>query len=559
MGSKSKDKANKTDPSAIPLQSPLVDDDAIAAIRDGRVDALVFSGTDGSQVFTLSGSENGYRLFVESMSEGAATVADDGTILYCNRMLAQMAGRPLEKMMGGNVRELFSDEGREVFAAAFRSALEGSSKVELQLAGHGMPVLVSLRAFREFGARAMCMVVTDLTEQKRHAELVSTGELARTILEQSAQAIAVCDTHGRVILASKALEELCGCQPALQRFDDLLPIELLPDNPDESGGRPFSVSQVLAGQSYRMAEVRLHRSDVDDGLFLLTANPLPLPSTQEQGCVVTLFDIRERKRSEDALRKAERLAATGRLAAVIAHEINNPLESVMNLLYLIHVDPSLDPRVAHYAQLAQAELARVAHITKQTLAFHRESNTPTRFAIGTLIESVLYLCSARARAKEIDLIQDLRCQDEIYGHPSELSQVLANIIGNAIEACQPGGRVWLRVQRRTEAGATRRRGVRILDGDTGPGVPVRDRHRIFEPLYTTKGEKGTGLGLWVSQGIIQKHDGTIRAWSSSRPERSGTVFAIFLPDRPEVRTMPSTSGQSAGTAETPHQRQAKVG
>ena len=555
MGSKGRDKGRRKPPAdAAGARPPWIDDDAMSAIRKGRVDALVFSGDAGNQVFTLSGSENAYRLFVESMNEGAATVAADGTILYCNRSLANLAGLPLERALGGNVHALLPPEELGIFDAAFEMAQRDAAKVELHIAKPDgrVPVLISLRSFSEFGARATCMVVTDLTEQKRHEELVSTGELARTILEQSAQAIAVCDSNGRVILASKVLHQLCQRNPILQQFDELLPLQLQVDGVISEG---FSVAKVLAGRSFRSVEVALVRPGGEPRLFLLTANSLALPSSEASGCVVTLFDIEERKRSEEALRKSERLAATGRLAAVIAHEINNPLESVTNLLYLIHCDKSLSPELAQYVHVAEAELSRVAHITKQTLAFHRESSEPAALEVSTLIESVAYLFASQLQAKEVELLRDIRYYGEVHGYPSELRQVLANFLSNALEACGSRGRVWLRVRRSVERKPPHREGLRIIVADNGPGIARHDLHRIFEPFFTTKGEKGTGLGLWVSQGIVQKHAGSIQVWSSIGPKRRGTVFSVFLPDMPKVRSIDWRSERSASD----QQRQARVG
>ena len=559
MGAKGRDKGRKKELPGpeIPAGTSWMDDDAINAIRNGRVDALVFSGQQGSQIFTLSGSENGYRLFVESMSEGAATIAADGTILYCNRTLADLLDSRLEQVMGSNVQEWVPERERGLFGAIFTSSRQDAAKVELSLvtrSGKAVPALVSLRAFREFGSRAFCMVVTDLTEQKRHEDLISTAKLSRTILEQSGQAIAVCDTDGRVILASRVLHELCGRNPLLQLFDELLPLQIQANDAGTSGSRQFSVSEVLAGRSFRTIEVALRRSDGENGLYLLSANSLPLPSSNENGCVVTLFDIEERKRSEEALRNSERLAATGRLAAVIAHEINNPLESVVNLLYLIQCDPSLSAQVAEFVQTAQAELGRVAHITRQTLAFHRESSEPTELEVSALIESIVYLHSPRMVANEIDLVRDLRYQGALRGYQSELRQLLSNILGNAIEACGRNGRVWLRVYRAIEHTAARRQGVRIVIADSGPGIAGRDRHRIFEPFFTTKGEKGTGLGLWVSQGIVQKHRGSLRVWSSTRPGRTGTVFSVFLPDVAKVRSIDWKAHRTAASSGDPKSR-----
>ena len=293
-------------------------------------------------------------------------------------------------------------------------------------------------------------------------------------------------------------------------------------------GRPLALAEIINGQTLRSAEVTCRRRNGESCHMLLSASPLRLPN-QGTGCVVTLFNIEERKQAEEALRRSERLAATGRLAATIAHEINNPLESVTNLLFLIGVQPELPPQVKQYAELAQSELARVAYITKQTLAFHRESAEPVLVNVRELIDSVVYLHGQSVRDKRLKVERELRFKGQVRGFPNELRQVLANLLANAIEASPEGARLRVRTYRSRAWKREGRRGVRIVVADTGGGITPAQRERIFEPFYTTKGEKGTGLGLWVSQGIVQKHGGFIRMRSRSAGKRRGTVFCVFLP------------------------------
>src|SRR5690242_80782 len=505
-------------------------EDALAAIQAGQIDALVISSPRGKELLTLAGAENGYRAFVEAMTEGAVTASHDGTILYCNRAFAELVGRPLETVIGSSMFALVSPEERDVFEALLRSSQQNRGRAEMRLSGGDgtlVPVLVSLTNFQEYGSRAICMVVTDLTEQKRQEQVIEAGRLPRLILDQAMEAIAVCDSTGCIILASKALHELCGCNPLLRPFDEVVSL-------DEPGGQrenktKFHLSSVLRGDRYRCEEVLVRVEGREPVHMLLSAGPIMLPGAEAAGCVVTLFDIEDRKRAEDALRRTEKLAATGRLAAMIAHEINNPLEAITNLLFLISQSPELSPAANEYARLAQAELARVAHITKQTLAFHRGTHGPGPVRVPELIDSVLYLYERRIHAKHIELCKEIEFEGEIHGFANELRQVVSNLVENAVEACPVGGRMRLRAYRSSEWNNSHLPGVRIVVGDNGPGIPETESARIFEPFYTTKGERGTGLGLWVTQGIVAKHGGFIHMRSSTDQLRSGTVFSVFFP------------------------------
>ncbi len=236
--------------------------------------------------------------------------------------------------------------------------------------------------------------------------------------------------------------------------------------------------------------------------------------------------MQQYSRAQEALRRSEKLAVTGRLAASIAHEINNPLEAVTNLLYLIRT--CTDPREARrYLDDADQELARVAEIAKQTLRFYREPNQPVDTEIGSVLRSILVLYNSRLVAASVAVqLEIFAGSATILSSPGELRQVVANIVGNAIDAMRHGGRLRVRVSTCTNRAGERR--VRLSIADTGSGIPEALRSSIFEPFVTTKGETGTGLGLWVTGEIIRRNGWTVQVRSRCAPGLSGTVFSITM-------------------------------
>lgn len=268
-------------------------------------------------------------------------------------------------------------------------------------------------------------------------------------------------------------------------------------------------------------------NDVTDEVRTWICNFYPVRTTQARvrwvGVVIT--DVTGRVRSEEALRKSEKLAAAGRLAASIAHEINNPLESVTNLLYLLKGNASLDMEAQEYAGLAQRELARVGEITQQTLRFYRSSTKPEMVRLGDVINSVLALHAGRIQGANVRVLRRMDAEADIFGFSGELRQLLANLVGNAVDAMPRGGTLHVRVRRMWVAGTE---GVGVVIADTGTGMSDSVKQRIFEPFYTTKEATGTGLGLWVSREIVEKHHGTVSV-RSSQGVKAGTVFRLFFP------------------------------
>ena len=239
-------------------------------------------------------------------------------------------------------------------------------------------------------------------------------------------------------------------------------------------------------------------------------------------------DITAQLQAEEALRKSEKMAAMGRMAGIVAHEINNPLGAITNVFYLLRNHPSLDAEAQNYARMAEEELARVTHITRQTLGFYRESAQAIPVSIPSLLDEVLEFQSSQLERSGISISRRYDSEGIVTGFPGELKQVFLNLIGNAIESMTGGGSLRVRV---AEASGMNGQpaGVRVSITDSGAGIRPEDAKRLFEPFFSTKSTKGTGLGLWISKGILQKYDGTIRFRSVRFSGGNVTCFSVLIP------------------------------
>jgi signal transduction histidine kinase len=247
-----------------------------------------------------------------------------------------------------------------------------------------------------------------------------------------------------------------------------------------------------------------------------------------RGIAIFFRDVTERRMREAALHKTEKLAAVGRLASSISHEINNPLESVVNLLYLIEHPDVAPSDMKTYASLAQSELARVSHIVTNTLKFHRQTVEAAECKMAEIMDSVVSLFQGRLTTRHIAVMRRYSTDDTVTCFAGDIRQVFANLIANSLDAMPDSGQLHLRVHPSCDW-RTGRNGIRILVADNGCGMSAETRRTLFEPFVTTKPTTGTGLGLWVSEEIVRNHQGSIRPRSSQRPGHTGTVFSVFFP------------------------------
>jgi PAS domain S-box-containing protein len=387
--------------------------------------------------------------------------------------------------------------------------------------------------------------VTDLkeTEQALQREIAERERLQKLELqrqidktEQSESRLAAIVESSEDAIIGKTLDGIITSwnASATRLFgygtDEILGKSVLLIVPQELHQAEFeSLRKLQAGKRIEHKETQRLTKNGERLDILITISPIKDASGNVIGASSIMRDIRERKRAEERLRVTEKLAATGRLAATIAHEINNPLEAVTNLIYLAKQDESLSSNAQQYLNSADAELQRVAHIARQTLGFYRDNSIPIKIDIPNALSSVLEMYDHKIKSSKLHV---QTCYDRtpmITGKIGEIRQVFSNLIANAIDACSAEGQIVVRVASARNWRDSGEIGVRITVADNGRGIPPNIRPKLFVPFFTTKQHLGTGLGLWVSKSLVEKHGGYIRFRSSIVPNRSGSTFSIFLP------------------------------
>ncbi len=317
---------------------------------------------------------------------------------------------------------------------------------------------------------------------------------------------------------------LFGVQPHRPIARDDLRTRLV--HGDDLQRTPADLKSLLETGGHYTAEYRVRTADGSVRWVGATGNATYSESGDAVGMIGTLQDITPRKQQEDTLRTSEKLAATGRLAATIAHEINNPLEAVTNLIYLAKTDPMTPASIARMLETADTELARVSQIAQQTLGFYRDTTRPISVDLNELLQAVVSLFDRKLTGKQLQCTLDLEPGLSIVGLQGEIRQVVSNLLVNAIDASQAsGGRIHIRARHRRRDGGG---GVSLLVSDLGSGIPQDVKARLFTPFVTTKESLGTGLGLWVTQGMVEKHGGSVR-FRSRTEAPSGTVFRVYFP------------------------------
>ena len=382
-------------------------------------------------------------------------------------------------------------------------------------------------------------ILREMALRERHAhEIREREEWFRVTLTSIGDAVIVTDQEGRVSFLNAVAQALTGFTMETVRgrnISEVFPIY------EEVTGAPTRnpVQEVMAeGQLIRLSHHNLLRHR-DGQLLPIEHSASPIRDDQRRliGVVLVFRDVSTQRKSQELLRKSEKLSAAARLAATVAHEINNPLEAVGNLIYIAKSSPTASPDIISQLAVAEQELERVAHITRQTLGFYRETNEPEQIEIPALIDSVLRLYSNKLNAKNIRLERDFTGCPTITGIMGELKQVISNLVSNAIDAVPHEGTI--RFQLKTYSDGDRASTQLIIEDD-GPGIPPENFERIFEPFFTTKKDVGTGLGLWVSREIVERHGGTLDVRSVGNGRVRGASFIITLPCHPDPHS-PTTS------------------
>jgi PAS domain S-box-containing protein len=401
------------------------------------------------------------------------------------------------------------------------------------------------------GRLVACLCTTDAAPRdwtEHEVELVwHTGERTWAAVERARAETALREGEERFRLFLENVHEyaLVQLDPHL-RFTSWNPgaERIFGYSSEDAIGKPFSLLLSPEDREAQLPCAEISSLDGDsrheDARWLVRKNGTRIwarwvtePIHNKEGVVTgfakVLRDETDRLKTEMSLRQSEKLAVVGRMASSIAHEINNPLEAVTNLLYLARRGV-ISPEVGEILEMAERELARVSHITTATLRFHRQTAEPNIVDIEEILESVLVLYEGRLKATGVAVERRYSLHPSISCQAVEIRQVIANLVSNAIDAmlkntCTPRLVVRLRTARSPLSG---QEGVRVMIADSGAGIQESARNHVFEPFFTTKSATGTGLGLWLSAETVAKHRGTLRFRSRIDGQYRGTVFSLFL-------------------------------
>jgi PAS domain S-box-containing protein len=361
------------------------------------------------------------------------------------------------------------------------------------------------------------------------AELKNERETLHVLVDNLPVGVLLAKPTGELLLANRNVETILRHSPitipGIASHEQW--IAFYPDgSPVNEDQHPLRRA-VVSGHPIPPEDFLYRRGDGTLAWVRFAAAPIFDDQGVIAGRVVAISDIDQQKKSESALIQSEKLAAVGRLATSISHEINNPLEAVTNLLYLLE-KVTHDPEARVYLSTAQQQLLRVSQIVTHTLRFHRQSTGPRAITAEELLEPALGMYRGRLINSNIDLELQHFGAGSVICYEGDVRQVLHNLIGNAIDSMRTGGVLVIRTSR-SRLWSTGVPGIRITIADTGHGMPPDVIQHIFEPFYTTKGINGTGLGLWISLGIVAKHQGRLQVRSRTQQGKSGTIFSLVLP------------------------------
>ncbi|HEX4758911.1 MAG TPA: PAS domain S-box protein [Terracidiphilus sp.] len=517
-------------------------DDSAAPISDqnGILIGVVLVFRDISERRRAEDASRLLASIVESSDDGIVSKDMNGTVTSWNHGASKIFGYSADEMIGKSILTIYSpdrqDELQEILGRLKRGEhIEHYHAVRRCKDGKLIHVSLSVSPLRDANGEitGACKIVRDITAQvEAQKEITLQRERLSVTLKSIGDAVIATDTEGRVSFLNPIAEQLTGW----------------PSN--EAAGRPLTeVMHIVHEQSRQPVEspvMKVLRERTVVGFanrtlliarngkeFAIDDSAAPIRDAQGEliGVVLVFRDVTTERRSEEILRRTDKLAAAARLAATMAHEINNPLAAVVNLIYIAKITPGVPPALLKHLTTAEHELERVTHITRQALGFYRESSLPQSVDIATLVEAVLNFYSHKISAKNIAVQRSLDGCEPVVGIAGELRQAISNLIANAIDAVDRNGTILVSVQSNSTG---KERSVELMVADDGPGIDDKNIERLFEPFFTTKKDVGTGLGLWATKAIVERHGGRI-AVHPRHPGNGirGAAFKIQLPCRPD--------------------------
>ena len=487
----------------------------------------------------LRESEERYRILTELNPQSLWTADPEGRVLYANQRFLEYIGHDFVPRDGDEYLRCFDAADRERVVQAWSHSIatgeDYAIDARLIRAGDGASRWWHLRALPirdENGTILQWLGVANDVHESREAE----DRLREQFIEidrqrREVETIYLGSPIGMALYDAKDLR-LLRINARQAEIFRLTPQEAMGKTYDElAGGVPEAfelIQRAAAGEAVlnHQLEGSLDRRPDEYRYWNINYSPIFAEDGSVRAIASATYELTHQKRAESALIQSEKLAAVGRLASSIAHEINNPLESVMNLIYIAR-QQATTPEIQTFLDLADQELRRVSVIANQTLRFHKQATRPQTIGCADLFSTVLSIYEGRLKNSKITVEKRKRAERPILCFEGEIRQVLNNLVSNAIDAMSKGGRLLVRSREATDwrSGV---RGLVLTVADTGAGMDAETQTRIFEAFFTTKGLQGTGLGLWISAEIIERHHGRLRV-RSSQGTAHGTVFTVFLP------------------------------
>ncbi len=463
---------------------------------------------------------------VDSSDEPIISKDLNGTIISWNQAAERVFGYSAEEIVGHSILRLIPPD-RHHEEDQILSKLRAGERIDhyetmrVRKNGEKFSVSITISPVRDASGRVIgaSKIVRDISERRKAEE--SRFRLA-AIVDSADDAIISKDLNGIVTSWNEGAYRMFGYtanemvgQPVLR----LIPPELHYEE-DEI------LRKLRSGGRIDHYETKRRKKNGETFEVSVTISPIRDASGRVIGASKIARDISDRKRIERLLVQSEKLAATGRMAATIAHEINNPLESLINLIFLARQNSAVGGKAHGYLLTAEQEMERVSHIARQTLGYYRDTNLPIDLSLHELIENVLSVYKSKLLATRISVDTQFNDVRKITVSKGEMLQVFSNIIGNAVDAMRHGG--VLRISIRDLITSTGD-GIQTVVRDNGTGIAPEHLDRVFEPFFTTKGELGTGIGLWVARQLVERRGGQISVASSTEKGNSGTTMTIFIP------------------------------